>query len=50
MNTKKYEEVLDSRNREFFRELNLRTRFFIRFEAGAPGLYRRLQSWFHKNG
>ena len=50
VNTKKYEEVLDPRNREFFRELNLRTRFFIRFEAGAPGIYRRLQSWFHKNG
>ena len=37
VNTKKYEEVLDPRNWEFFREANLRTRFFIRFEAGAPG-------------
>lgn len=50
VNTKKYQVVLDKKNQEFFRELNFRTRFFIRLEAGAPRLYKGLQSWFHRHG
>jgi len=47
VNTKQYEEVLARENREFYRELNLRTRFFIRFEVMLPGVYRWLQERFH---
>ena len=43
VNTKQYREVLAPENRAFYRELNFRTRFFIRFEVMAPGLYRLLQ-------
>ena len=43
VNTKHYDRVLSREYREFFRELDGRTRFFIRFEAMAPGLYRLLQ-------
>ncbi len=50
VNTKQYAAVLDKRNREFYRELNLRTRFFIRLETAFPGVYRGLQSWFHRRG
>lgn len=48
VNTRKYGEVLDRKNREFYRELNLRTRFFIRLETAAPGLYKWLQGMFHR--
>lgn len=48
VNTKQYREVLARENREFYRELNLRTRFFIRLETTAPGLYRWLQKMFHR--
>lgn len=48
VNTRQYDAVLDRENREFYRELNLRTRFFIRFETRLPGLYRWLRSAFHK--
>lgn len=48
VNTRHYETVLDKRYREFYKELTKRTRFFIRFEAAAPGLYRWLQNQFHK--
>lgn len=48
VNTKQYGEVLAEENREFYRELNLRTRFFIRLETTAPGLYRWLQKMFHR--
>lgn len=47
VNTKHYDVVLDKRNRQFYRELNFRTRFFIRFEHMAPGLYSRLQNMYH---
>lgn len=47
VNTKQYREVLDKKNREFYRELNGRTRFFIRLEAAMPGVYQALQTWFH---
>ena len=50
VNTKKYDVVLDRKNREFYRELDLRTRFFIRLETVAPGLYRRLRASFHSRG
>ena len=43
VNTKHYDEVLDRKNRKFYRELNFRTRFFIRFEILCPSLYRWLQ-------
>ena len=43
VNTKHYEKVLAPKYREFYRELDVRTRFFIRFEVLAPGLYRWLQ-------
>ncbi|MDD3251309.1 MAG: glycosyltransferase [Lachnospiraceae bacterium] len=39
VNTKQYAIVLAPENREFYRELTLRTRFFIRLETGAPWLY-----------
>lgn len=48
VNTKHYETVLNEENREFYRELNARTRFFIRFETSAPKLYGWLQKQFHR--
>ncbi len=48
VNTKRYGIVLDRANREFYRELNLRTRFFIRLETGMPGLFKWLQGAFHR--
>lgn len=48
VNTKHYDVVLDKRNRQFFRELNFRTRFFIRFETSMPGVYRFIQDMYHK--
>ena len=47
VNTKDYKTVLSRQYREFYRELNLRTRFFIRLEAGAPALYRLLYRLYH---
>ena len=47
VNTKHYDVVLDKKNRKFYRELNLRTRFFIRFETMMPGFYRWLQDFYH---
>lgn len=49
VNTRKYEEVLAKKNRQFYRELNLRTRFFIRFETLVPGLYRLAFQCFHSD-
>lgn len=43
VNTKHYDRVLSREYRGFFRELDGRTRFFVRFEALLPGLYRLLQ-------
>lgn len=43
VNTKHYDQVMAPKYREFYRELDLRTRFFIRFEILAPGVYRWLQ-------
>ncbi len=50
VNTKDYQTVLSPQYREFYRELNLRTRFFIRLETGAPGLYRLLYRLYHTDG
>ena len=47
VNTKDYRLVLSRDYREFYRELNLRTRFFIRLEAAAPGLYRLMYKLYH---
>lgn len=49
VNTKQYQLVLAKENREFYRELNLRTRFFIRLETALPGVYKTLQRWFHSS-
>ncbi|MCD8370686.1 MAG: glycosyltransferase [Clostridiales bacterium] len=47
VNTKQFSKILAAENRGFYRELNLRTRFFIRLEAAYPGVYRLLQGAFH---
>lgn len=43
LNTKDYRRALSPEYREFFRELNRRTRFFTRMEYYAPGFYGRLR-------
>ena len=43
LNVKEYKKVLAIGYRSFYQELDLRTRFFIRFEIMAPGLYRFLR-------
>lgn len=43
INVKEYDEALSPSYRSFYRELDWRTRFFIRFERMAPGLYRGLR-------
>lgn len=43
VNTKHYDQVMKKEFRHFYKELSLRTRFFIRFEIWMPGLYRWLQ-------
>lgn len=48
VNTKHYDVVLDKKNRRFYKELNLRTRFFIRFETMMPWAYRWLQDLYHR--
>lgn len=48
VNTRHYEVVLDQKNREFYKELNIRTRFFIRLETRAPWLYRWLWGLVHR--
>lgn len=48
VNTKHYDVVLDKKNREFYKELNLRTRFFIRFEAMFPSLHHWLQDMYQR--
>ena len=48
VNTKHYDVVLDKKNRKFYKELNLRVRFFIRFETMFPWLYRFMQDTYHK--
>ena len=48
VNTKHYDVVLDKKNRKFYKELNFRTRFFIRFETTFPGFYQWLQDSYHR--
>ena len=48
VNTKHYDVVLDKKNRRFYKELNLRTRFFIRFEKMMPWAYQWLQDLYHR--
>lgn len=50
VNTKHYDVVLDKKNRKFYKELNRRTRFFIRFEAGFPRIHQGLQNLYHRIG
>ena len=47
VNLKHYDAVFASENRGFYKELNLRTRFFMRFETMAPGLFSWAQAQFH---
>lgn len=47
VNRRKFSVILAPENRDLYRELNIRTRFFIRFESRLPGLYHKLQNWFH---
>ncbi|MCI8837045.1 MAG: glycosyltransferase [Hungatella sp.] len=42
VNTRHYEVVLSPRYRRYYKELTKRTRFYIRLEAGLPGVYRLL--------
>lgn len=44
VNLKHYDTVLQKKYRKFYRELDARTRFFIRFERLFPGIYRMLQA------
>lgn len=48
VNLRRYDVVLARENRSFYRELNIRTRFFIRLEDGFPGIYRLLFRWFKR--
>ncbi|MCD8082765.1 MAG: glycosyltransferase [Clostridiales bacterium] len=48
VNTRKFSKILARENRAFYRELDLRTRFFIRLEAAHPECYRRLREAFHR--
>lgn len=50
VNRRRFSVILAGENRDLYRELNLRTRFFIRFESRLPGLYKGLQDWFHGRG
>lgn len=43
VNTRHYDQVMKKGYRRYYKELSSRTRFFIRFEILAPGLYRLLQ-------
>lgn len=43
VNVKEYRQALSPLYRSFYRELDLRTRFFIRFELAAPRLYAGLR-------
>ncbi|MCI8948468.1 MAG: glycosyltransferase family 2 protein [Lachnospiraceae bacterium] len=43
LNVKEYKKVLAPGYRSFYKELDFRTRFFIRFEMTAPWLYRFLR-------
>lgn len=48
VNTRHYDIVLAKEYREFYRELNARTRFFIRMETKTPWLYHWLQRLMHR--
>ena len=46
VNLRSFREIYKKENRCFLKELNRRDRFFLRFEAVFPGLYRALQKRF----
>lgn len=48
VNTRHYDIVLAKEYQEFYRELNARTRFFIRMETKTPWLYHCLQRLMHR--
>lgn len=50
VNRRKFSVILARKNRDLYRELNVRTRFFIRFESRMPKTYECLQKWFHGMG
>lgn len=43
VNTRHYDQVMEKKYRDFYKELDRRTRFFIRMEIMAPWLYRFLR-------
>lgn len=50
VNRKNFPVILAGKNRDLYKELTLRTRFFIRMESRLPGLYAGLQNWYHRSG
>lgn len=48
VNTKCYDEIRKPEYKKFYRELDSRTRFFIRFEIALPGVYRLVQRLVRK--
>lgn len=46
VNLRDFPEIYRRGNREFYRELSLRDRFFLQFERRLPGLYRAMQKRF----
>lgn len=50
VNRRNFSVILARENRDLYRELNARTRFFIRLESRLPKTYRCLQAWFHGAG
>ena len=43
VNLRRFDEILKPEYKRYYRELGLRTRFFIQFEKRAPGIYRGAQ-------
>lgn len=50
VNVKNFPVILARGNRDLYKELSFRTRFFIRFENRMPRFYDVLQDWFHEAG
>ncbi len=49
VNTKKFDEIKKPEYRRYYKELNLRTRFFIRFEMYFPHVFVLLQNMVHRD-
>lgn len=46
VNTRQFKEIMNPEYRKYYKELTLRTRFFIQAENRAPGTYRLLRKLF----